>query len=678
MSLISASNLAKSYGPNDIFSEVSLSIPRRARIALVGANGVGKTTLLRILVGLEEPSLGNIQRARHVKIGFLAQETHLTGDHTLWEECLHAMSDLRAKEAELIRMEAAMSDPNQVKEVLERYGILQETFERLGGYIYESRIKQVLSGLGFKPKDFQRPIQQLSGGQRTRAMLARLLLTNPDVLILDEPTNHLDISAIEWLESYLQQWKGAALIVSHDRYFLDNVVDHIWELSRDGLETYRGNYSAYLQQRQERWELRQRIFIAEKERLEKELDYIRRNIAGQNTIQAKGRLKRLSRYLEAVEKSGFQEILGKKWSVISAESGASSQMMSLDEVTQRVRELHNPLPRPPRLNLKLRAKQRSGDLVLRTYNLAIGYPDRDHPLFRTPDLVLRRGECAALMGANGTGKTTFLKTIIGNIPPFEGEVHLGASLDVAYFMQGHEDLNPEHNLIEEIELVAPHMLEAEIRDYLARFLFGGETVYKPVSTLSSGERGRLSLAKMCLVQANFLLLDEPTNHLDIPSQEILQEVLNGFTGTILLVSHDRYLIEALATQVWEIQPETEYLHVFQGIYSQYRAWKESERATRLTDKSKQPSAEQPLRPRTVSQQKRHARLKEIEGEIALLEGQLFELAKQLESPPPNPEEVARIGENYVELQNKINFLICLLYTSPSPRDRTRSRMPSSA
>ncbi|MCK4977334.1 MAG: ABC-F family ATP-binding cassette domain-containing protein, partial [Anaerolineales bacterium] len=295
MSIITASDLAKSFGPDDIFSGISLSIPRGARIAIVGSNGIGKTTLLRILVGREEPSAGIIQRSRNLKIGYLPQEAILTGKHTLWDECLKAVVELQAMETELAHLETAMAQPDQAEGALARYGKLQETFERLGGYTYEARIRQTLSGLGFKSEDFQRPIPQLSGGQRTRAVLARLLLSDPDMLVLDEPTNHLDISAVEWLEGYLYQWDGAKLLVSHDRYFLDKVVDHIWEMDTTGLETYRGNYTAYLQQRQERWELRQNLFESEKGRLQKELDYVKRNIAGQRTQQAKGKLRRLSR-----------------------------------------------------------------------------------------------------------------------------------------------------------------------------------------------------------------------------------------------------------------------------------------------------------------------------------------------------------------------------------------------
>jgi ATPase subunit of ABC transporter with duplicated ATPase domains len=534
-------------------------------------------------------------------------------------------------------------------------------------------------------------------------------------LVLDEPTNHLDIQAVEWLEGYLRQWEGSALIVSHDRYFLDQVVDHIWEMSVNGLELYRGNYSAYLKQRQERWALRQQSFETEKERLEKELDYIRRNIAGQNTLQAKGRLKRLSRTLDAIEKGGFQAIENKKWSEISDETGASSQMMTVDEANHRVSSLRNPLGRPPQLSLNLQTRRRSGDLVLRTYGLKVGYADEGHPLFQAPDLVLKRGECAALIGPNGAGKTTFLKTLLGMLPPFEGQVVLGASLDVAYFAQAHEDLQPERTLIEEIESVAPHMLERQIRDLLARFLFTNDEVYRKVATLSGGERGRLALAKLSLTSANLLLLDEPTNHLDIPSQEILQEVLGQYPGTILLVSHDRYLIDALATQIWEVQPggvgslvrnaagmtpavqpggvgslvrnvagmtpavqpggvgppvrnaagmtsavqpDQTGMRVFEGTYSQYQASLAAQITRPSPSRPKPDETHRDLQKRLANRDKRRQqRLAELEGQITHLEKRLAFLTQQLENPPTQPEQVERLGIEYVETQEEINTLV---------------------
>jgi ATP-binding cassette subfamily F protein 3 len=660
MSLLTATDLAKSFGANDIFYAITLSIPHQARIALVGPNGIGKTTLLRILVGLEEPSGGSLQKARNLKVGYLPQEARLEGTHTLWEECLAAVDDLRALEGELAQLETAMGDPRQAEEALARYGKLQQDFERRGGYTYEMRIRHALTGLGFAPVDFNRPLPQLSGGQRTRALLARLLLSAPDLLVLDEPTNHLDIAAVEWLEGYLSQWEGATLIVSHDRYFLDRVVDHIWEMKKDGLEVYRGNYTAYVQQRQERWDLRQEIFESQKARLEKELDYVKRNISGQNTNQAKGKLRRLSREVQAIERLGFEAVQSQNWAEISDQVEISSHPLGVDEVERRIRALKGPQNRPPHLRIHLKTSLRSGDLVLRTRDLAIGYPDEGRPLFHAPDLLLKRGECAAVIGPNGAGKTTFLKTLLGQIAPLQGDVILGASLNIGYFAQAHEDLRPERTLIEEIDAVAPHMLLAEIRDYLARFLFTGDQVFSRVSTLSGGERGRLALAKLSLAHANLLLLDEPTNHLDIPSQEILQEVLADYQGTILLVSHDRYLIDALGTQIWEILPGEAALQAFDGTYTEYRLYQEQaqvDKAVKMVGAGKEVTHK--ARPAALSaeQRQRRARLNEIEGLIASLEEQLAVISSRLENPPKDPAKVQKLGRDYVRLQDDLNNLM---------------------
>jgi len=658
MSLITATDLSKSYHPVDIFSGISLSIPGGARIAIVGPNGIGKSTLLRILLGIEEPSGGSVQRKRNLKTGYLPQEAGLSGNHTLWQECLSALPDLLESEAELARLEEQMADPLQAAAALERYGALQQAFERRGGYTYETHIRQTLSGLGFDPAGFHRPVTQLSGGQRTRAVLARLLLSNPELLVLDEPTNHLDIQAVEWLEGYLSQWEGAVLIVSHDRYFLDRVVDHIWEMNQQGFELYRGNYSAYIQQRQERWELRQQTFETEKERLLKEIDYVKRNIAGQRTLQAKGKLRRLSRQVEAIQSLGMEAVLSKSWGEVSEEADISAHTLSVEEVERRIRGLRSPSNRPPRLHLNLKANQRAGDLVLRTFDVDIGYPDEGRPLFHVPDLIFKRGECAALIGPNGAGKTTFLKTILGTLPPLSGEVRLGASLDIAYFAQAHEDLRPERTLVEEIEAVAPGMLLAEVRHYLGRFLFSGDDVFRKVATLSGGERGRLALAKLGLSSANLLLLDEPTNHLDIPSQEILQEVLADYPGTILLVSHDRYLIDAIGTQIWEIEPGEASMRFFQGSYSAYRAQLEAQRVSGNGGSRPEEPARKAVRPAASAEEKRRkARLKEVETQIAALEARLGELASQLENPPADPAVVQELGTGYVASQAELERLL---------------------
>ncbi len=620
MPILSATGLGKSYGPNDIFSGIALNVPHRARIGMVGPNGVGKTTLLRILVGLEEPSEGEVQRARGLRVGYLPQEVKMVSERTLWDECLTAFDDLIALQADLRRLEQRMSEqPAEAEQALAAYGRLQAQFELRGGYTYEVRVEQTLVGLGFEREDFRRPVSQLSGGQRTRAYLAKLLLTSPDLLLMDEPTNHLDIAAIEWLESYMKDWDGAALVVSHDRYFLDQVVDTIWEMT-PVLEVYHGNYSAYLQQREERYERMLAEYEAQQAFIEKEEEYIRRNIAGQNTRQAQGRRKRLERLIEEARLT--------------------------------------PPPGKRRLHLRLEPAMRSGDLVLRTYDLDVGYHDEGRPLFHAPDIVLRRGECAAIIGPNGAGKTTFLKTILGQIPPYAGESELGASLKVGYFAQAHEGLHPEHTLMQEIDELAPQMLPGEVRDYLAKFLFTGDDVFKTVSVLSGGERGRLALARLALQGANLLLLDEPTNHLDLPSQEVLQAILGEFGGTILLVSHDRYLIDALATQVWEVSPEESALRVFSGTYSEYRAARTveagaQEEADAVKKKEVRQPRKQPGGPSKFEMQRRQRQVDALEKEIGALERRLGEISRQLENPPADPGKVLQLGEEYNRLEQKL-------------------------
>ena len=618
MPLVTAIDVGKSYGPVDLFSHISLSVPHRARIGLVGPNGVGKTTLLRILIGLEEPSRGEVQKAHSVRIGYLPQEAGIESRGTLWEQCLEAFEDLLALQKEMARLEKEMSDPHKAEAALEAYGQIQASFDHMGGYTYEQRIRQTLTGLGFSEADEQRPMQQLSGGQRTRALLARLLLSNPDLLLLDEPTNHLDIAAIEWLEAYLHDWDGAVLLVSHDRYFLDQVVTAIWEMT-PLMELYRGNYSAYIQQRTERYQRRLEEYQTQQEFVDKEEDYIRRNIAGQNTRQAQGRRKRLERMLEEA----------------------------------RLTPPHD----SRRLHINLQPVTRSGDLVVRTTGLQVGYADEGRPLFSAPDLTLLRSECAAILGPNGAGKTTFLKTLLDQIPPYQGELTLGASLKIGYFAQAHEGLHPELDLMQEIQGVAPNMRPAEVRDYLAKFLFTGDDVFKEVSVLSGGERGRLALACLALQGANLLLLDEPTNHLDLPAQEVLQAILADYKGTILLVSHDRYLIDALATQIWEVIPSESALRVFSGTYSEYKEFKAAQAAADIQTGGR-PKAEV-ARPRQVNGpskmelRKRQQRLEAVEGEIAGMESQLAAITRQLENPGNDSFRIQRLGQEYSRLQQDL-------------------------
>ncbi len=626
MSLLTTQNLGRSFGPVDIFEGISLAIPHNARIAIVGSNGVGKTTLLRILAGEDDPTEGSVFRSRGLRVGYLPQEAVHFNEGTLWDSCLIAFEELIDLADELRQLEIQMQDPACDPEVLTRYGRLQHQFDLKGGYTYSNRIQQTLTGLGFDESDYQRPLQQLSGGQRTRARLARILLEDPDILFLDEPSNHLDINAVEWLEAYLRDWNGAVVIVSHDRYFLDQTARVIWEMT-PSLEVYRGNYTAYLHQREERYTRRLAEYEAQTEYIEKQEDYIRRNMGSQNTNQARGRQRRLERLLEDSR---------------------------LTAPKSHTRPMH----------LRLKTIGRSGDLVLRTYDLKVGYEDEGRPLFTSPDLILERGECVALIGPNGAGKTTFLKTILGKTPPYSGSTLLGASLKVGYFAQAHEDLDPTNDLIQEINTVSPNMLPAEVRNYLARYGFQGDQVFERVATLSGGERGRLALAKLALSDANLLLLDEPTNHLDLPTQEVLQDVLAQYPGTILLVSHDRYLIDALATQIWELLPAQESLRDFKGSYSEYKEFLNTRNKPEplsvgeFSDKPhsdyKKPTQKILSRNQRQQLQKKIAAL---EAKVHAAETEKATWEAQLASPPADPRKLQKITDSYVVVSQRLEELL---------------------
>jgi ATP-binding cassette subfamily F protein 3 len=662
MPVLATHNLGQSFGDFDVFGGITVSIPNDGKIGLVGPNGIGKTTLLRLLAGLDVPSAGEVSRAKETRIGYLRQEAmdaFAGRDNTVYTEMLRVFDNVLEREVQLRELEeymAAAGSSDTADRLLEEYSQAQHEFEAIGGYEYEMRISQVLQGLGFAQEDWSLPLAHLSGGQKTRALLARLLLEQPDLLILDEPTNHLDVEAIEWLESTLQTWKGALLIVSHDRYFLDRVVNRIWELSRAGIEEYRGNYSAYVLQRQERWERREAEFEAVKERFLKELDYVKRNIARDSTTNmAKGRLRRLIREVKVVQAGGLQALLNKQWGKVMEEVDISDTKWNVADTEQAIKALHSPTQRPPELNLNLRTSLRSGNLVLRSSDLDIGFPNA--PLFDAEPIRLERQECAALIGGNGTGKTTFLRTLMGELEPLSGDLHFGASLKLGYFAQAHDGFDPNNRVIDEL-LNHKFMLTGQARDYLAQYLFRGEDVFKPIHQLSGGERGRLALALLALEGANFLLLDEPTNHLDIPAQEVLQEVLEHFDGTILLVSHDRYLVDRLATQIWELRDG--HMYVTEGTYAVYNALRESEKeevkADAATERRDQRESRDADRRRQNEERRRQRELAEIEETIHGLESMLSRLEHDLAkaSLAQNLPEIQRLSVAHEETQQRLD------------------------
>ncbi len=516
MPIVSILQLGKSFGAERIFSGVNFQIDEHDSIGLVGPNGAGKSTLLNILAGREEPDEGSVAVARNTRIGYLTQVVDFQPHNTLREEMLTVFSHLHEWERELneLAQEMASSPDGAQEQLLAHYADLQVRLEHAGGYTYENRVEQVLDGLGFTREQQSSSVMQLSGGQQTRAALGKLLLQEPDLLLMDEPTNHLDLAALEWLETYLSTWKGALVIVAHDRYFLDKVVSRTIEMAFGRIEEYPGNYTKYLSLREERMERRLREYEAQQAHIAHTEDFIRRYKAGQRSREARGRQKLLDR-LERVERP--QDF--------------------------------------PEMHFEFTPITDSGLIVLSTQKLSVGYGrDRKSPtveptvLVQVADLELLRGDRVGLIGPNGAGKTTLLKTLIGEIPPVGGQVQIGHNVRIGYYSQTHGGLDMQRTILDEVRQ-ASTFSEEGARSFLGRFLFSGDDVFKSISSLSGGERSRVALAKLTLQGPNVMILDEPTNHLDLQSRQFLEEILGEFEGTLLFVSHDRYFIDSLATKV---------------------------------------------------------------------------------------------------------------------------------
>jgi len=621
MSILTAHHLSKSFGAHDVLNDITLSLAHGQRAALVGPNGAGKTTLLHILAGMDEPTGGAVHRARGQTSGFLPQHADQELDeatplHDLMRSVFARLDGLAQHMREL---EIALADPAQHDAAMEKYSKIAEQFEQAGGYTVETRIEQVLSGTGFDLGDLDKPVNILSGGQKTRALLARLILLDPDVLLLDEPTNHLDVSAVEWLEATLRDYRGGMILVSHDRYFIDAVADTVWDLQAGQIEAYRGNYTDYLLQRDDRREYQLKEYERQKEFIAKEEEYIRRNIAGQNTRQAQGRRTRLERLKK------------------------SSDLIKRPETRKAMR-------------FNLSVQPRSGDIVLRARNLLVGYQDDRKPLLACEQLFLYRNQRVAIWGPNGAGKSTFLKTVLGQLPPLGGDIELGASVRVGYYAQAHEMLDPNDSVLNAI-LKVQSMPLPKARGLLGSYLFSGDMIEKPINTLSGGERGRVALAVLSLEGANVLLLDEPTNHLDLDSQEVLQDALADFEGTLLLVTHDRYLVDALATHVWAIEGNR--LVAYEGNYSEFIAQREEAKlradaaARTAGHTAKDKNKAKPVTSKDEKQ--RHKRIAELEAAIAEHETRLSELTRQLETA--KPDKVAALGSEYTRLEQEMQALV---------------------
>ncbi len=655
MSILTSENLGLSFGAFDLFRGITISIPNDGKIGLIGPNGVGKTSLLLLLAGINPPTSGRVHLARGRRLGYLRQEAveaFADRSNTVYAEMLTVFDKLQKQQARLHELEEAMSSGNRSDTLFEEYGSAQESFAQQGGYDYELRIQQTLDGLGLGKAAWNMPLNHLSGGQKTRAQLARLLLEKPDLLMLDEPTNHLDIEAVEWLEHTLSDWEGAVLIVSHDRYFLDNTVEAIWEMSPDGIDVYSGNYSAYLLQRQERWEYASRVFAEEKARMTKEVDFIQRNWVRASThARALGRLRLLTRDLAIVEKFGILALRnGRNWSEMDL---GAQRPLDVIEAIRKVNAITMTAGRPARIRPRLPAAPPGGNNVLRMDDLSVGYPGKR--LFNIAHVELRRGERAAMIGPNGSGKTTFLKVLLEQLKPLSGEVRLGAGLKIGYFAQAHDGLDAPHSVLEEL-LLHKELPEGVARSTLAAYLFQGDDVFKPVRALSGGERARLALAILALDGANLLLLDEPTNHLDIPGREALQEVLENFPGTILMVTHDRFLIDQLATQIWELGAGK--LTVYPGTYREYVLHK-------AALKPGSPSRQLLLLPKPLirdnskSTRRRTQSLALIEERIREQEATLQRLSAEMQKAgkPQSFERIQELGWQVAKAQARLDELM---------------------
>lgn len=615
--ILACQNITKAFGTNEILNNASFHIEEREKAALVGINGAGKSTLLKIIVGELIADSGEVILSKGKALGYLAQHQDLTGDLTIYQEVLQAKQYLIDMENRLRDLEQEMKyeQGEQLEEKMAAYTRLSHTFELENGYAYRSEVVGVLKGLGFSEDEFDKKISELSGGQKTRVALGRLLLTKPDVILLDEPTNHLDMESIAWLEGYLMNYSGAVLIVSHDRYFLDRVVTKIVEIDAGKVMTFEGNYSAYSQKKAMLREAAYHAWMNQQQEIRHQEEVITK-------------LKSFNR-----EKS-----------IRRAESR--------EKMLEKMEVLDKPTEVRADMRIRLTPRITSGNDVLRVSHLSKSFPGQH--LFSDLNFEIHRGERVAIIGNNGTGKTTILKILNGVVAPDSGEVELGTKVQIGYYDQEHQVLHMDKTIFQELSDTYPYLTNTEIRNVLAAFLFTEDDVFQPIHTLSGGERGRISLAKLMLSNANFLILDEPTNHLDIVSKEILEQALKDYTGTILYVSHDRYFINQTATRILELTNQT--LVNYIGNYDYYLEKKEEltsiyapsaeaepqkqEESSVKLDWKAQKEEQARLRKRENDLKKTEARIEELETRDSEIDGEL--------SLPEVATDVARC----IELSNE--------------------------
>ena len=588
MIILQANKIERSFAGDVLFENINLQVDERDRIALVGKNGAGKSTLLKILVGEEEPTSGEINKKKDISLSYLAQDSRFESQNTIYDEMLHVFDDLRTTEKQLRQMELEMGEKTgaDLDKLMSDYDRLSEEFRQAGGFTYEADIRSILNGFKFDESMWQMKIAELSGGQNTRLALAKMLLEKPNLLVLDEPTNHLDIETIAWLENYLVNYSGALLIVSHDRYFLDKVATITLDLTKHSLDRYVGNYSSFVEQKEQKLATEAKNYEKQQKEIAALEDFVNRNLVRASTTKrAQSRRKQLEK-MERLDKP---------------EVGTKSA------------------------NMTFRSNKTSGNLVLTVENSAIGY---DGEILSEPiNLDLRKMNAVAVVGPNGIGKTTFIKSIVDQIPFIKGEKRFGANVEVGYYDQTQSKLTPSNTVLDELWNDFKLTPEVEIRNRLGAFLFSGDDVKKSVGMLSGGEKARLLLAKLSMENNNFLILDEPTNHLDIDSKEVLENALIDFDGTLLFVSHDRYFINRVATHVLELSENGS--TVYLGDYDYY-VEKKAELATSQEEEAETYSQEKEVSPVNDYQAQKESQkeLRKLMRQIESLEAEIEELENQ--------------------------------------------------
>ena len=629
--VLSCSHISKSFGTDEIIKDATFNIEDREKAAIIGINGAGKSTLLKIIVGELSADQGEVAFAKDSTYGYLAQHQNLSSDNSIYDEVLSTRQDILSMEASIRRMEEDMNNlsGNELDTLMEQYTRLTHDFDLAGGYAYRSEVTGVLKGLGFGENDFSLNVNTLSGGQKTRVALSKLLLSKPDIILLDEPTNHLDMNSISWLEGFLSDYKGSVIIVAHDRYFLDKIVSKVIEIDNGTVTTFSGNYTDYASKKAVLRNMQLKAYMNQQ-----------REIKHQEEVITK--LKQFNR----------------KKSIKRAESR--------EKMLDKIQILDKPSALNDKMNIRLKPGIESGNDVLKVTGLSKAFDG--NRLFNNISFEIKKGERVALIGNNGTGKTTILKILNGIIPADSGVVELGSNVYIGYYDQEHHVLDPDKTLFQEIQDAYPDLNNTRIRSTLAAFLFTGDDVFKYIRELSGGEKGRVSLAKLMLSNANLLILDEPTNHLDITSKEILENALNSYTGTVLYVSHDRYFINSTATRIIELTANT--LVNYIGNYDYYLEKKDILTAAVIKESvsptdSDNTSVSSNTKEQWLSSKEEQARLKKLKNNLARVEEQISsieERLKEIDEEYMNPDIGSNTGrlmelhKEKEELDDKLNNL----------------------